>query len=326
MFDWWRLLFILLVFEHLAWGDPIEILNVSYDPTREFYDEYNLLFSDFWKKQKGEEVFVLQSHGGSGRQARAVINGLAADVVTLALAWDIDRIATSGLIAQNWQARLPYNSSPYTSIIVFLVRKGNPKGIKDWSDLIKEGVTVVTSNPKTSGGARWNYLAAYAWARAHFGDEKGALAFMKKLFLHVPMLDVGARGATVTFAHRKLGDVLVAWESEAMLIKKRLPEFEIVVPSLTILAEPPVAMVDEEVDKHGTRKVAEGYLRYLYSIEAQRLMGENFFRPRDLTVLTEMRGVFPEANTITISDLGGWSAVHKRHFEDGGLFDQIYAH
>lgn len=320
----WLLLSTVLFPLLAVFGEPTEILNVSYDPTREFYDAYNQLFSDYWKEEKGEEVFVLQSHGGSGRQARAVINGLGADVVTLALAWDIDRIADAGLIARDWQSRLPYNSSPYTSVIVFLVRKGNPKGIKDWPDLVKEGVEVVTPNPKTSGGARWNYLAGYAWALKHYGDEKAALNYMKALFQHVPMLDVGARAATITFAHRHLGDVLIAWENEAMLIKTRMPDVEIVVPSLTILAEPPVAVVDEEVRKHGTLVLAEGYLKYLYSLDAQRLMSKNFFRPRDLTALTEAR--FPEANTVTITDLGGWPKMQKMHFDEGGIFDQIYAH
>ncbi len=326
MAGWWRILVIFAFVCGSVLADPIEILNVSYDPTREFYDDYNLLFSEYWKAQKNEEVFVLESHGGSGRQARAVMNGLPADVVTLALAWDIDRIASDGLIAKDWQSRLPYNSSPYTSIIVFLVRKGNPKGIKDWPDLIREGVSVVTPNPKTSGGARWNYLAAYAWAKQYYKEERQALDYMKALFQHVPMLDVGARASTVTFAHRELGDVLIAWENEAMLIRKRMPEFEIVIPSLTILAEPPVSVVDREVDQHGTRAIAEGYLSYLYSVDAQRMMARHFFRPRDLTVLAEVKGQFPEAHTVTISDLGGWSVVQKVHFDEGGIFDQIYAH
>jgi sulfate transport system substrate-binding protein len=304
------------------------LLNVSYDPTREFYKAYNKLFEKYWKAQTGEDVSIEASNGGSGKQARAVIDGLEADVVTLALAYDIDAIAErSDLIAKDWQSRLPHNSAPYTSTIVFLVRKGNPKGIKDWNDLIKEGVEVITPNPKTSGGARWNYLAAWAYAlKQPGGNEESAKKFVGELFKHVPVLDTGARGATTTFVQRGIGDVLLAWENEAFLAQKSLgpDQFEIVVPSISILAEPPVALVDKVVDKHGTRKVAEAYLKYLYSPEAQELIAENFYRPTDPDVAAKHKAEFPDIPLVTIADFGGWAKAQQTHFADGGIFDQIY--
>jgi sulfate/thiosulfate-binding protein len=305
-----------------------KLLNVSYDPTRELYKAYNPLFAKYWKAQTGEEVTIATSNGGSGKQARAVIDGLEADIVTLALAYDIDAIADkSGLIEKNWQSRLEHNSSPYTSTIVFLVRKGNPKGIKDWNDLIKEGVEVITPNPKTSGGARWNYLAAWAYAlRQPGGNDDSARKFVGELFKHVPVLDTGARGATTTFVQRGIGDVLLAWENEAFLALKELgpDQFEIVVPSLSILAEPPVAVVDKIVDKHGTRKVAEAYLKYLYSPEAQELVAQNFYRPTDPTVAAKHKADFPDLPLVTIDEFGGWAKAQATHFADGGVFDQIY--
>jgi len=306
-----------------------KLLNVSYDPTRELYKAYNPLFAKYWKAQTGEEVTIATSNGGSGKQARAVIDGLEADIVTLALAYDIDAIADkSGLIEKNWQSRLEHNSSPYTSTIVFLVRKGNPKGIKDWNDLIKEGVEVITPNPKTSGGARWNYLAAWAYAlRQPGGNDESARKFVGELFKHVPVLDTGARGATTTFVQRGIGDVLLAWENEAFLALKELgpDQFEIVVPSLSILAEPPVAVVDKIVDKHGTRKVAEAYLKYLYSPEAQELVAQHFYRPTDPTVAAKHKADFPDLPLVTIDEFGGWAKAQATHFADGGVFDQIYA-
>jgi sulfate/thiosulfate transport system substrate-binding protein len=305
-----------------------KILNVSYDPTRELYKAYNDLFANYWKAQTGEDVTIDTSNGGSGKQARAVIDGLEADIVTLALAYDIDAIADkSGLIDKNWQSRLEHNSAPYTSTIVFLVRKGNPKGIRDWNDLIKEGVQVITPNPKTSGGARWNYLAAWAYAlKQPGGNEESAKKFVGELFKHVPVLDTGARGATTTFVQRGIGDVLLAWENEAFLALKELgpDQFEIVVPSLSILAEPPVAIVDKVVDKHGTRKVAEAYLKYLYSPEAQELVAENFYRPTDPTVAARHKAEFPDIPLVTIGEFGGWAKAQTTHFADGGVFDQIY--
>jgi sulfate transport system substrate-binding protein len=304
------------------------LLNVSYDPTREFYKAYNALFEKYWKAQTGEDISVEASNGGSGKQARSVIDGLEADVVTLALAYDIDAIAErSELIDKNWQSRLPHNSAPYTSTIVFLVRKGNPKGIKDWNDLIKEGVEVITPNPKTSGGARWNYLAAWAYAlKQPGGNEDSAKKFVGELFKHVPVLDTGARGATTTFVQRGIGDVLLAWENEAFLAQKSLgpDQFEIVVPSISILAEPPVALVDKVVDKHGTRKAAEAYLKYLYSPEAQELIAENFYRPIDPAVAAKHKAEFPDIPLVTIADFGGWAKAQQTHFADGGIFDQIY--
>lgn len=307
---------------------PTEILNVSYDPTREFYTAYNELFKTFWKEKTGQDVTIKQSHGGSGKQARAVIDGLKADIATLALAYDIDEISTrTKLMPENWQSRLPHNSSPYTSTIVFLVRKGNPKNIKNWDDLVKEGVQVITPNPKTSGGARWNYLAAWAYANeAMGGDETKARDFMKKLFLNVPVLDTGARGATTTFVQRGIGDVLLAWENEAFLSLKELGDdkLQIVVPSISILAEPPVTVIDKNTETHGTKDVAEYYLKYLYSEEAQDLAARHFFRPSDQKILAKYKTLFPEINTITINAFGGWQSAQKKHFSDGGIFDEIY--
>jgi sulfate transport system substrate-binding protein len=305
------------------------LLNVSYDPTREFYKAINEAFAAKWQAETGEEVTIEQSHGGSGKQARAVIDGLEADVVTLALAYDIDAIAqNSDLLDKNWQARLPNNSSPYTSTIVFLVRKGNPKAIKDWPDLVKEGVEVITPNPKTSGGARWNYLAAWAYAlKQSGGDEAKAQQFVADLYSRVPVLDTGARGSTTTFAQRGIGDVLLAWENEAFLAMKQLGEdqLEIVVPSSSILAEPPVAIVDKNVEDHRTRKVAEAYLQFLYSPEAQEIAAQNFYRPTDQAVAAKHKGQFPDIPLVTIDDtFGGWQVAQQKHFADGGIFDQIY--
>ncbi|RJF87558.1 sulfate ABC transporter substrate-binding protein [Oleomonas cavernae] len=305
------------------------LLNVSYDPTRELYKEFNDIFAAHYKKETGETVTIQASHGGSGKQARSVIDGLEADVVTLALAYDIDAIADKGLIAPDWQKRLADNSAPYTSTIVFLVRKGNPKGIKDWGDLVHEGVEVITPNPKTSGGARWNYLAAWAWALKHNNnDPEKAKAFVAELFKHVPVLDTGARGSTTTFVQREIGDVLLAWENEAFLALKELgpDKFEIVVPSLSILAEPPVAVVDKVVDKKGTRKQAEAYLNFLYTKEGQELAAKWFYRPRDKEVAAKYKDTFPTIELVTIDDaaFGGWRKAQQTHFADGGVFDQIY--
>ena len=307
---------------------PIELLNVSYDPTRELYEAFNAKFAEYWKKQTGQTVTVRASHGGSGSQSRSVIDGLEADVVTLALAYDIDAIAEKGLIRADWQKALDNNSTPYTSTIVFLVRKGNPKGIKDWNDLIQPGIQVITPNPKTSGGARWNFLAAWGYAlKQNGGDEAKAQAFVKQLFEHVPVLDSGARGATTTFVERGIGDVLLAWENEAYLAKKEYGDkFEIVTPSLSILAEPPVAVVDKVVDKRGTRQVAEAYLKYLYSPEGQEIAAQNFYRPRLQEVADKYKDQFPQLNLLTIDqDFGGWKSAQAKFFADGGIFDQIYA-
>jgi sulfate transport system substrate-binding protein len=306
------------------------LLNVSYDPTREFYKAFNAAFEKYWQSKTGETVKIDSSHGGSGKQARAVIDGLEADVVTLALAYDIDEISErGGLIAPDWQKRLPDNSTPYTSTIVFLVRKGNPKGIHDWPDLVKGDTQVITPNPKTSGGARWNYLAAWGYAlKANNGDEAKAKEYIAALFKHVPVLDTGARGATTTFVQRGIGDVLIAWENEALLALKELgpDQFELVVPSISILAEPPVAVVDKVADKHGTRKVAEAYLQYLYSPEGQEIAAENYYRPRDPQVAAKYAANFPKVSLFTINDdlFGGWQKTQKKHFNDGGVFDQIY--
>jgi sulfate transport system substrate-binding protein len=305
------------------------LLNVSYDPTREFYKEYNEAFAKHWKAETGEDATIDQSHGGSGKQARSVIDGLEADVVTLALAYDIDAIAeNSDLIAKDWQKRLPHNSSPYTSTIVFLVRKGNPKGIKDWGDLVQDGIEIVTPNPKTSGGARWNYLAAWAYAlQQNGGDEAKAQQFVADLYARVPVLDTGARGSTTTFVQRGIGDVLLAWENEAFLAIEELgpDEVEIVVPSTSILAEPPVAIVDKNVDAKGTRKVAEAYLAYLYSPEGQEIAARHFYRPTDEAVAAKYAAAFPKIPLVTIDEVfGGWQAAQKKHFADGGIFDQIY--
>jgi sulfate/thiosulfate transport system substrate-binding protein len=308
---------------------PVTLLNVSYDPTRELYEDFNHQFAAYWKSKTGQDVTIRQSHGGSGKQARSVIDGLGADVVTLALAYDIDQIAEKGgLLPANWQSRLPNNSSPYTSTIVLLVRKGNPKGIKDWGDLAKPGVSVVTPNPKTSGGARWNYLAAWAWAqRQHGGSEATAKDFVTKLYRNVPVLDAGARGATTTFVERGIGDVLIAWENEALLAIKELGpgKFEVVAPSLTILAEPPVAVVDKVAGKHGTKAVAQAYLEYLYTPEGQEIAAKHFYRPRLASVAAKYDAQFPKVSLVTVDEaFGGWKKAHATHFADGALFDQIY--
>jgi len=305
------------------------LLNVSYDPTRELYQDFNAAFAKHWKAQTGETVTVQQSHGGAGKQARAVIDGLAADVVTLALAYDIDAIAEKAkLIPAAWQKRLPNNSAPYTSTIVFLVRKGNPKGIQDWDDLVKPDVSVITPNPKTSGGARWNYLAAWGYAlKQPGGDEAKARDFVTRLYKNVPVLDSGARGSTTTFTERGIGDVFISWENEAFLATKELgpDKFEIVVPSLSILAEPPVTVIDKVVDKKGTRKVAEAYLNYLYSQEGQNIAGKHYYRPRDPQVAAKYADQFSKVSLFTIDEVfGGWQTAQKTHFNDGGTFDQIY--
>ena len=305
-----------------------ELLNVSYDPTREFYQEYNTAFAKQWKQQTGKSLTVKQSHGGSGKQARSVIDGLSADVVTLALYGDIDSIATqANLLPKDWQAKLPNNSSPYTSTIVFVVRKGNPKGIKDWDDLVKPGVKVITPNPKTSGGARWNYLAAWAYAERKFGgDEAKVKQFIGALFKNVPVLDTGARGSTTTFAQRGIGDIFLSWENEAHLIEKEFPgKTEIVIPSISILAEPPVAVVEKNAKKHGTEELAKAYLTYVYSAEAQDIAGKHFYRPRDAKALEKWSKNFPKINLVTIDkEFGGWAKAQKTHFDDGGTFDQVY--
>jgi sulfate/thiosulfate transport system substrate-binding protein len=304
-----------------------ELLNVSYDPTRELYEEYNALFQKHWKEKTGAEIKINQSHGGSGKQARSVIDGLQADVVTLALAYDINAIAEKGkLLPENWQQSLPHNSAPYTSTIVFLVRKGNPKNIKDWDDLVKEDIQIITPNPKTSGGARWNYLAAYGYAQKKFnGDEAQIKDFLKKLFANVPVLDTGARGSTTTFVQRGIGDVLLAWENEAFLALAEIGkgEYEIVVPSMSVLAEPPVALVQKNAEKRGNTEVATEYLNYLYSKEAQQLIAKHYYRPSDPEVMKEFAEKFPKVEMKTIEDFGGWKKAQAVHFDDGGLFDQI---
>ncbi|MBR0792390.1 sulfate ABC transporter substrate-binding protein [Bradyrhizobium manausense] len=310
-----------------ALAADINLLNVSYDPTRELYVEFNKAFANAYQRETGKSVEIKQSHGGSGSQARAVIDGLQADVVTLALAYDIDAIAGKGLTAADWQKRLPQNSSPYTSTIVFLVRKGNPKGIKDWDDLLKPRVAVITPNPKTSGGARWNYLAAWGFAQKKYGSVDKAKDFIGKLYQQVPVLDTGARGATVTFVERGVGDVLLAWENEAYLALKEFgPEkFEIVAPPLSILAEPPVANVDKVADKKGTRNVADAYLQYWYTREGQEIAARNFYRPRDAEIAKKYEHSFAKVELFTIDDVfGGWTKAQKEHFADGGVFDQIY--
>jgi len=314
----------------LASARDITLLNVSYDPTRELYQDYNVAFAKYWKAKTGDNVVVKASHGGSGKQARSVIDGLDADVVTLALAYDIDEIAEKAkLLAPDWQKRLRHNSAPYTSTYIFLVRRGNPKGVRDWGDLVKSGVSVVTANPKTSGGARWGYLAAYGYAlRQPGGSDAKARDFIARLFRQVPVLDTGARGATVTFADRGIGDVLLAWENEAHLALKEFgaDKFEIVYPPTSILAEPPVAVVDKVVDKRGTRKVAEAYLEYLYSPVGQEIAAKNFYRPIDDKVAAKYAAQFPKIALFTIDDVfGGWAKAQKTHFADGGVFDQIYS-
>ncbi len=306
----------------------IMLLNVSYDPTRELYEDYNKAFANYWKDKTGDEVTIYQSHGGSGKQARSVIDGLDADVVTLALAYDIDHISSkSGLLPQQWQKMKPHNSAPYTSTIVFLVRKGNPKNIKDWDDLVKPGMAIITPNPKTSGGARWNYLAAWGYAAKKFGgDEAKIKAFMRALFKNVPVLDSGARSATTTFVERKIGDVALSWENEAYLAVNELgkAEFEIVTPSLSILVEAPVALVERNAQRHTTSRVADAYLNYLYSPEAQEIIARHFYRPRSKEVAQKYAAQFTAVNLITIKEFGGWQEAQKKHFADQGTFDQIY--
>jgi len=305
-----------------------ELLNVSYDPTRELYQELNAAFAAHWRAKSGGSVTIRQSHGGAAKQARAVIDGLEADVLTLALAYDIDAVAESGLLARDWQKRLPHNSCPYTSTIVFLVRKGNPKGIRDWGDLVRPGIVVITPNPKTSGGARWNYLAAWAWAlRQPDGSEQKALAFVTRLFRSVPVLDSGARGATNTFVQRGIGDVLLAWENEAFLAIRELgpDKVDIVVPSLSILAEPPVAVVDAVVERKGTRLAAQAYLEYLYTPAGQAIVARHYYRPRDRAALAHAPVRFAELELVTIDAVfGGWQKAQQAHFADGGIFDRIY--
>jgi sulfate transport system substrate-binding protein len=306
---------------------PVTLLNVSYDPTRELYSEFNTAFAKHWKAQTGQDVTIKQSHGGSGKQARSVIDGIDADVVTLALAGDIDALyKNGGLIPQDWQKRLPHNSSPYTSTIVLVVRQGNPKGIKDWDDLVKPGISVITPNPKTSGGARWNYLAAWEFAKRKYGGEAKAKEFVKKLYENVPVLDTGARGSSVTFAQRNQGDVFISWENEAHLLEKEFGnKVDIVYPSISILAEPPVTVVDKNVERKGTRKVAEAYLNYLYTDEGQDIAGKNFYRPISAKAQAKYVKQLPKLNLFTLeSAFGSWDKVGKEHFADGANFDQIY--
>jgi len=324
-----HLILVFLAAALLGRAGAAELLNASYDPTREFYAEYNPAFAAYWKGKTGETVSIKQSHGGSGSQARAVIDGLDADVVTLALAADIDGIHTKAqLLPANWQQSFPDHSTPYTSTIVLLVRRGNPRQIKDWDDLIKPGIKVVTANPKTSGGARWAYLAAWGYAQLKAGNNPAAgKDFVSKLYSHVPVLDSGARGSTVTFVQRKIGDVLISWENEGFLAQKEFVDqgLEMIVPSASILAEPPVAVVDKVVDKHGTRKVAEEYLKYLYSPEGQEIAGRNFYRPRNSEALEKYAKNFAKIKLFTIDDrFGGWTKAQKTHFAEGGVFDQIY--
>jgi sulfate transport system substrate-binding protein len=323
---------LLIVVAGLLWASSalaadVSLLNVSYDPTRELYADFNKAFAAAYQKETGKSVEIKQSHGGSGSQARAVIDGLQADVVTLALAYDVDAIAAKGLIPADWQKRLPLNASPYTSTIVFLVRKGNPKGIKDWDDLIKRGVSVITPNPKTSGGARWNYLAAWGYALKKFGSADKAKQFVGDLYKNVPVLDTGARGSTVTFVERGVGDVLLAWENEAFLAQREFgkDKFQIVSPPLSILAEPPVSVVDTVADRKGTRAVAEAYLQYWYTKEGQEIAARNSYRPRDPEIAKEYENSFAKVELFTIDDVfGGWAKAQKEHFSEGGVFDQIY--
>jgi sulfate/thiosulfate transport system substrate-binding protein len=322
-------LILALSVQGLAQSGSVTLLNVSYDPTRELYQDFNAAFAKYWKAKTGQTVTVEQSHGGSAMQARAVIDGLQADVVTLALAYDIDAISEhAGLLPANWQQRLPENSTPYTSTIVFLVRKGNPKHVKGWDDLVKPGISVITPNPKTSGGGRWNFLAAWAYAlNQPGGNEEKAKDFVKRLYKNVPVLDSGARGSTTTFVQREIGDVLIAWENEAFLSIKELgpDKVEIVVPSISILAEPPVAVVDKVVDKKGTTPVAEAYLKYLYTPEGQEIAAKNYYRPRMESVAKKYASTFPKLKLVTVDGVfGGWQKAQKKFFVDGGIFDQIY--
>jgi sulfate/thiosulfate transport system substrate-binding protein len=316
-----------LLWASIAYAADVTLLNVSYDPTRELYGEFNKAFAAAWQKDTGKSIEIKQSHGGSGAQARAVIDGLQADVVTLALAYDIDAIAAKGLLAADWQKRLALNAAPYTSTIVFLVRKGNPKAIKDWDDLIKPGVAVITPNPKTSGGARWNYLAAWGFAQKKYGSADKAKQFVASLYQNVPVLDTGARGSTVTFVERGVGDVLIAWENEAFLALKEFGQdkFEIVSPPTSILAEPPVAVVDSVADKRGTRAAAEAYLKYWYTKEGQEIAARNSYRPRDPEIAKQYENSFAKVELFSIDDVfGGWTKAQKDHFAEGGIFDQIY--
>jgi sulfate transport system substrate-binding protein len=321
---------IIAAIAHQAQAADITLLNVSYDPTRELYKEYNPVFAKHWKEKTGDNVTINQSHGGSGKQARSVLDGLEADVVTLALGYDVDQLyKRAKLIPENWQTLLPNNSSPYTSTIIFLVRKGNPKAIKDWSDLVKDGVSVVTPNPKTSGGARWNYLAAWGYALKHNNnDEVAAKAFLTKLFKNAAVLDTGARGSTTSFAERQIGDVLITWENEAHLVLKEFgaDKYEIVNPSLSILAEPPVAVVEDVARKHGTTEAATEYLTYLYSKEGQEIIAKNFYRPYDKEIAAKYTAQFPAIEFVNITDFGGWDKAQEKHFADDGVFDQIYGH
>jgi sulfate transport system substrate-binding protein len=308
-------------------GNSVELFNVSYDPTRELYKAVNPAFAAFWKQKTGQDVTFKMSHGGSGKQSRAIIDGLDADVATLGLAYDVDAIAARGrLLPADWQKALPDNSAPYTSTIVFLVRQGNPKGIKDWGDLVRPGIQVITPNPKTSGGARWNFLAAWAYGRKAGGSDAAAEDYVRKLFANVPVLDSGARGSTTTFVERGIGDVLLSWENEAFLAEKELGKgkFQIVVPSISILAEPSVAVVTENARKHGTEQVAKAYLEYLYSPEAQELIARNFYRPRNPEVAAKHKGQFPPINLVSVDkDFGGWAIAQKTYFDDGGVFDRV---
>jgi len=306
---------------------PLELLNVSYDPTRELFDGVNERFKALWRERHGQELAIYQSHGGSGKQARSVMFGLEADVVTLALSLDIDRIARAGLLPLDWQKQLPHNSSPYTSTIVFVVRQGNPKGIREWGDLVKEGVQVITPNPKTSGGARWNYLAALGYARKTFGNEAEQRLYLTRLMRNVPVLDTGARGSTTTFLERGIGDVLLAWENEAHLAVKaaKKDKVEIVIPSISVLAEPPVAVVEENAKRHGTLEVARAYLEFLYTPEIQMMLADYHFRPSNPEVFARVKDRFPAMSLLSVDrDFGGWAKVQKEHFEEGGVFDQIY--
>jgi sulfate/thiosulfate-binding protein len=310
-----------------ALGKDVTLLNVSYDPTRELYEAYNPAFEKYWQEKSGQKIVIKQSHGGSGKQARSVLDGLDADVVTLPLAYDVDTLAQKGhLLPPDWQKKLPNNSAPYTSTIVFLVRAGNPKQIKDWDDLVKPKVSVITPNPKTSGGARWNYLAAWAFASKKLGSDQKAVDYIRTLFQNVPVLDTGARGATTTFVNRGIGDVLIAWENEALLaVKESKDKFQIVVPSITILAEPSVAVVEKVAKRKGTTDIARAYLEYLYAPAGQEIVAENFYRPRSPEVLAKHEQVFPKVQTVTVDEFfGGWAKAQKAHFADGGTFDQVY--
>lgn len=324
----WRLLPLLGALAIPAQAAEVSLLNVSYDPTRELYQDFNKSFADHWKKTASQDVKIKQSHGGAAKQARSVIDGLQADVVTLALSYDIDEIAQRGLIAKDWQKRLPNNSAPYTSTIVFLVRKGNPKNIKEWGDLARPGISVITPNPKTSGGARYNFLAAWGYAlKQPGGNEKTAQELLTKIYKNVPVLDSGARGSTTTFIEREIGDVLITWENEALLAIRELgpDKVQIVVPSLSVLAEPPVTVVDKVVDRRGTRKVAEAYLNYLYSDAGQELAGKHYYRPINEKIAAKYSSQFPKLKLLTVDEIaGGWTKAQKTHFADGGTFDQIY--